>query len=284
MRMPAPPAGKRRSRAVVRLPWRGPPAPTADLAGEVGGGVARRVSVGEFIRSGRWLAAGGTVAVHLALAGLALFWLVPVSVPAGPDEDGGLPLDIQCSTLAMQADAGSSQGAAPRALPTLAAPAGSGNSIGPALQTAEEKSLVWGDSAAWPAPGSLTGGGFDGAPPKEGGLGLQPADKAEEATASPQAGESTPVRPRIAPPRIVSAPPPAYPATARAAGHEGVAAVRISVKPDGSVAGVGLEQGTGHKNLDRAALEAARHWRFTPIHGLGRGDAMPVIVTVTFKQ
>ena len=47
---------------------------------KLGGGVARRVSVGEFIRSGRWLAAGGTVAVHLALAGLALFWLVPVSV------------------------------------------------------------------------------------------------------------------------------------------------------------------------------------------------------------
>ena len=58
----------------------------------------------------------------------------------------------------------------------------------------------------------------------------------------------------------------------------------INVLLVASVAGVGLEQGTGHKNLDRAALEAARHWRFTPIQGLGGGDAMPVIVTVTFKQ
>ncbi len=280
---------RRRSRAMVRLPWRNPGPPPADPAGGDGGGTSRRggggaISVVEFIRSGRWMAVGWTVAVHLALVGLALFWLVPVSVPAGPDEEDGLPLDIQCTTLAAQADAGSSQGAVPRALPMPAAPAGSRNSIGAALQTAEEKSVVWADSSDWPAPGSLTGGGFDGVPPEESGLGLQPARKAEAANAHRQAGQSTPGRPRIAPPRIVSAPPPAYPAAARAAGHEGVAAVRISVKPDGSVAGVGLEQGTGHKNLDRAALEAARHWRFTPIQGLGGGDAMPVIVTVTFKQ
>lgn len=280
---------RRRSRAMVRLPWRNPGPPPVGPAGGGGGGASRRGggrrgAVVEFIRSGRWMAAGGTVAVHLALVGLALFWLVPVSVPAGPDEDGGLPLDIQCTTLAAQADAGAGQGARPRALPMLAAPAGSGSAIGPALEAADEELVVWTDSAAWPAPGSLTGGGFDGVPPDESGLGLQPARKAEAASARRQAGASAPAGPRIAPPRIVSAPPPVYPAAARAAGHEGVAAVRIAVKPDGSVAGVGLEQGTGHKNLDRAALEAARHWRFTPIQGLGRGDAMPVIVTVTFKR
>ena len=191
--MPVSPPVKRRSRAVVRLPWRNPQVPAAALGGGDGRGTSQGVA-GRFIpgvaffRSFDWAATGGTVAVHLALVGLALFWLVPVSVPARLDEDIGLPMDIQCPALAERSGADSGRAASPRALPMLAAPAAGGDLIGGALQTSGEESLPWADSADWPAPGSLTGGGFDGVPPTESGLGLQPARKADGANARRAAG------------------------------------------------------------------------------------------------
>ena len=88
--------------------------------------------------------------------------------------------------------------------------------------------------------------------------------------------------PVAAPPSLVSAPPPVYPAAARASKQEGVAAVRCVVRPDGSVAETGLQRGTGFDLLDEAAVKAARRWRFTPMAGLPDGTTIPVVVTVTF--
>lgn len=70
---------------------------------------------------------------------------------------------------------------------------------------------------------------------------------------------------------------PAYPETARRAGVEGVTVLRFEVLARGQVGAVLVERSAGHQDLDRAAVEAVRRWRFEP----ARRGSQPVAVWVT---
>lgn len=65
--------------------------------------------------------------------------------------------------------------------------------------------------------------------------------------------------------RVVSAPPPRYPAEALRAGTSGEVVVEITVGPDGSVTNARVVRATPSRVFDREALNAVRRWRFEPI-------------------
>ncbi len=65
-------------------------------------------------------------------------------------------------------------------------------------------------------------------------------------------------------------PPPDYPAEARRKHQEGTVILRVIIEPDGRVAGATVARSSGFELLDRAALDAARVWRFLPARD---GDA-----------
>lgn len=57
---------------------------------------------------------------------------------------------------------------------------------------------------------------------------------------------------------------PAYPAQAVRMRHEGEVVLLVLVGVDGSVQEIDLEQSSGYPELDRAAVRAARDWKFRP--------------------
>jgi periplasmic protein TonB len=57
---------------------------------------------------------------------------------------------------------------------------------------------------------------------------------------------------------------PRYPDSARRQGIEGEALLRFQVLTDGHVASVTVTRSAGHADLDRAAVDAVRTWRFEP--------------------
>ena len=65
---------------------------------------------------------------------------------------------------------------------------------------------------------------------------------------------------------------PSYPPSARRLGIQGTALLRVYVAADGQVTEVLVDQSAGHPDLDRAAVEAVRRWRFEP----GRRSEEPI--------
>jgi periplasmic protein TonB len=76
---------------------------------------------------------------------------------------------------------------------------------------------------------------------------------------------------------------PGYPASARRQGIQGTAVLRVYVDSDGRVANVAVDQSAGHRDLDDAATDAVRRWRFEPGR---RGDepvGMWVLIPFEFR-
>jgi protein TonB len=59
--------------------------------------------------------------------------------------------------------------------------------------------------------------------------------------------------------------------------------LRIHVGPDGEPQAIDLVQGSGARELDRAAVEAVRRWRFAPAMRGGQPVAASVQVPITFN-
>lgn len=57
--------------------------------------------------------------------------------------------------------------------------------------------------------------------------------------------------------------PPRYPEGARRSGHQGTVLLTLTVAAEGSCLDVSVKSGSGFPELDAAAVEAARDWRFT---------------------
>ena len=64
--------------------------------------------------------------------------------------------------------------------------------------------------------------------------------------------------------KLVSAKPPSYPAESRQLKEQGTVILYIIVAPDGHVDQVSVRKSSGFFRLDRAALEAVKHWRWSP--------------------
>ena len=76
---------------------------------------------------------------------------------------------------------------------------------------------------------------------------------------------------------------PVYPAAPRRLGIQGTTMLRVHVLADGRIGDVLVERSAGHPDLDQAATEAVRRWRFEPAR---RGDdavAMWVLLPVEFR-
>lgn len=78
-------------------------------------------------------------------------------------------------------------------------------------------------------------------------------------------------------------PAPRYPQAALRRGVGGTVKVLANVAPDGSVAKVEVAEGSGNRDLDRAALDAVRRWQFKPATRNGQPVASEVRVPIVFS-
>jgi protein TonB len=109
-----------------------------------------------------------------------------------------------------------------------------------------------------------------------------PAPIAEPAPATPGAapattGNSQPM------PIAGQSPPPSYPAAALRAGETGTVVVRVDVDATGYPNNATVIQRSGSRDLDRAATDAVRRWRFTPAQSNGQPVPGSIEVPFDFK-
>lgn len=95
-------------------------------------------------------------------------------------------------------------------------------------------------------------------------------------SAGPLASGATPVP--------VEMPPPRYPAQAERRGLTGTVRVRAEVGTDGVPTSVAVVEGSGTRELDRAALDAVRRWRFRPGQVDGKPVPGSVVVPIEFAM
>jgi protein TonB len=76
---------------------------------------------------------------------------------------------------------------------------------------------------------------------------------------------------------------PSYPSSARRLGAEGTTMLRVHVTAEGRVEDVVVETSAGHRDLDQAAVEAVRRWRFEPARSGSDAVAMWVRLPVEFR-
>ncbi len=78
-------------------------------------------------------------------------------------------------------------------------------------------------------------------------------------------------------PNYFQNPPPAYPELAKQMRQEGLVMLAVEVDREGIPIHVEIEQSSGYRLLDQAALKAVSHWKFQP----GRIGDLPVESKVT---
>lgn len=83
-------------------------------------------------------------------------------------------------------------------------------------------------------------------------------------------------------PVAISKPAPSYPSDALRNGETGKVVVRIEVGADGEPTAVSVVTRSGSRSLDRAAVQAAKRWRFRPAQENGRAVASAVEVPMAF--
>ncbi|MBI2882890.1 MAG: energy transducer TonB [Candidatus Methylomirabilis oxyfera] len=168
----------------------------------------------------------------------------------------------------------------------LEAPPPPGNVIGPATTASSQavsasgsaeggeagagRHFANGDMAVLPGVGA--GGGSGG--PGTSGLGLGTTDAGPKVTGL-QLG--------IARPRGGYQVTPRYPESARRAGIEGTALLKFLVQADGGVANVTIERSSGYADLDHAAVQAIKRWRFEPTRRDHRAVAAWAVLPVEFR-
>ena len=75
---------------------------------------------------------------------------------------------------------------------------------------------------------------------------------------------------------------PRYPESARRQGFEGTTLLKIHVSDTGRVEDVLIERSAGHEDLDLAAMEAVKQWRFEPARRGKQSIAVWVMLPVRF--
>lgn len=78
-------------------------------------------------------------------------------------------------------------------------------------------------------------------------------------------------------------PPPPYPPAALRRGESGTTVVRVDVDASGHPIGISVVQRSGSRELDRAAVDAVRDWRFQPAHSKGQPVAASLEIPFDFK-
>ena len=125
--------------------------------------------------------------------------------------------------------------------------------------------------------------------PSPAGPGLSLVDSTPAPASAPSTGPAVASIPRDTPLTTVARPTggyqvrPAYPATARRLGVQGTTLLRVHVLDDGRVDAVDVEESAGHPDLDQAAADAVRRWRFEPARRGNDAVAMWVRLPVQFR-
>lgn len=78
-------------------------------------------------------------------------------------------------------------------------------------------------------------------------------------------------------------PPPAYPPAALRRGESGTVVVRVDVDASGMPLDAKIIQRSGSRDLDRAALDAVRGWRFQPAQSNGQPMAGSLEIPFDFQ-
>ena len=106
-------------------------------------------------------------------------------------------------------------------------------------------------------------------------------------TVTEQAQEKADDAPTVIPPKVDASarqnPPPVYPSTSRRRGEEGTVVLAIHIDARGRVTAARVARSSGHARLDRAALEAVRHWRYQPATRAGVAIAWDYRQPVVFS-
>jgi len=104
--------------------------------------------------------------------------------------------------------------------------------------------------------------------------------------AEPKAAVAS-VEPSVTPPLFNASylrnPAPSYPAAARRRGDEGTVLLKVMVNPEGMPVRVELDQSSGSRPLDHAALDAVKSWRFVPARRGAQSIEAWVRVPVVFR-
>lgn len=111
--------------------------------------------------------------------------------------------------------------------------------------------------------------------------------RAPAVVAHPTAVAPAPVRAaaRVDPPRLLAdlSPSARYPERARRLGLEGDVVLLLHIGTDGAVGSVEIATSSGHEELDRAAADAAKLWRFDPAREDGNAVAYDIRAPVEFR-
>lgn len=83
--------------------------------------------------------------------------------------------------------------------------------------------------------------------------------------------------------RLIAAPPPRYPVESRRKREAGTVTLLVVVGEDGRVEAISISQSSGFERLDRAALSAARRWRWSPTMIAGQAVRMSGLVRIPFE-
>jgi|TARA_B110000908_G_scaffold147094_1_gene178513 protein TonB len=77
---------------------------------------------------------------------------------------------------------------------------------------------------------------------------------------------------------------PSYPRTLRRKGIEGVVKLTLIIDPNGKVASATIRQSSGHSSFDKAAIRAAKKWRYSPAkNGLNHQVSCSKLETIIFQ-
>lgn len=85
----------------------------------------------------------------------------------------------------------------------------------------------------------------------------------------------------ITPPRQTHAPKPKYPKSERKARHEGAVRLTVVVDSDGDPHDIAVSQSLS-PDLDQAALDAVRRWKFSPATKGGKPMPVQIAIEVQF--
>lgn len=84
-------------------------------------------------------------------------------------------------------------------------------------------------------------------------------------------------------PTPIENPAPVYPPAALASKVEGRLVLRTSIDETGNVTKLSILRSSGNDELDQAALEAVKNWKFTPGRRLGTNVSGQIAVPVVFR-
>lgn len=121
------------------------------------------------------------------------------------------------------------------------------------------------------------------APPPPSAPPQQPRIEPPASRPAPSPAQQAPQRqPASTQPVPISQPAPRYPRNALRNGIGGFVQLQVDVGPDGVPTSVSLLRSSGSRELDRAASEAVRRWRFQPATENGQPTVGRVTVPIQF--